>query len=170
MATTRRGTGKSTEEITAGVYEDRKVRMRKLIDLAHDGSLTGLLRHSGSDISRSRSSYLQQLLGGHRPITERAARGIEVDFGKPYGWLDKPEDAALQALAAASSLRVSRLLKYINAEFGGEAASFLADRNPGARREKLIEGLLDGSRFLSEKQARVLEVECGLPVGLLDQE
>lgn len=35
------------------------------------------------------ATYIRQLLGGHREVGEKAARGIEVAMGKSPGWLDQ---------------------------------------------------------------------------------
>ena len=38
-------------------------------------------------------SYLSQLIGGARPVTEKTARKYESLLGLPSGWLDEPRDA-----------------------------------------------------------------------------
>lgn len=170
MATTRQGTGSTVEAVTTVAYEQRKRRLRLLIDLEHDGVISDMIRKSAPTGNRSRSSYISQIQSGHRPFTEPAARRIEIECGKPIGWLDGKPDKTMDALVEASSLRVGRLRAYIEAEFDGSQAKFCADRKPGPRRQQLIGDLLSGTRFLSEKHARALEADCGIPGGLLDQE
>jgi len=158
------------EEITAEAYAQRKLRLRLLIDLEHDGAISSLIRSAAPEGNRSRSSYISQIQSGHRAFTESAARRIEVDSGKPVGWLDGLRDSSIQALQDASNLRVERLRQYLASEFAGDIGDFFTARHPGPRRQKLVEDLLNGTRFLSNRNARALEAECGIPAGFLDQE
>ncbi|HEX8590668.1 hypothetical protein [Pseudomonas sp.] len=58
-----------------------------------DGSIAEFVRAYGLD--KSKASYISQILGGHRPLGERAARKLEVDCGRPHGWLDVEDDDAV---------------------------------------------------------------------------
>lgn len=50
-------------------------------------NLSKKLGHSGP-------SYISQLLGGNRPLTEKTARAIEAKLDLPLGWLDREHDGA----------------------------------------------------------------------------
>lgn len=51
-----------------------------------DGKISAFCKHYG--LSRTRASYLSQLLSGVRPLGERAARKLELECNRPSGWLD----------------------------------------------------------------------------------
>lgn len=51
-----------------------------------DGKISAFCKHYG--LSRTRASYLSQLLSGVRPLGERAARKLEQECNRPSGWLD----------------------------------------------------------------------------------
>lgn len=51
-----------------------------------DGKIAAFCRHYG--LSRTRASYLSQILSGNRPLGERAARKLEAECNRPSGWLD----------------------------------------------------------------------------------
>lgn len=58
-----------------------------------DGSIAEFVRNYGLD--KSKASYISQILGGHRPLGERAARKLEEDCGRPAGWLDVDDEEAV---------------------------------------------------------------------------
>lgn len=169
MATKRRATGESTVEIHARIYAQRIERLRKLIDLEYDGIITNLIPATTSKEKRSRSSYISQIQSGHRPFTEIAARRIEVDCNKPTGWLDGSSDGALTKKEEASKKRVARLRKLIDSKYDGELDKFLGSHELGPRRKKFIADLLEGTRYMSKGSAELVEGECGLPEGFLDE-
>ena len=65
----------------------RVKNLRALVDAC--GGLTELARR----LHLSGPSYLSQMLGGHRPIGEKAARKMELQMDLPAGWLDTAHDA-----------------------------------------------------------------------------
>lgn len=71
----------------ADIQTVRKKNLRALIKEFHGPTaLAKLLRYSGP-------SYLSQMIGPHKPVTEKTARAIEKATGKPTGWLDTDHDA-----------------------------------------------------------------------------
>lgn len=170
MANTRRQPAESTEEIHARVHTTRIERLRKLIDLDFDGVISSMIKADSNKEKRSRSSYISQIQSGHRPFTEQAARRIEVDCSKAPGWLDGAADGDLTRKENASNRRIERLRAYIDANHSEGLTGFLLAHALGARRKVLIADLLAGNRYLSKKSAEVIENECGLAAGYLDQE
>ncbi|WP_313453258.1 hypothetical protein [Stutzerimonas nitrititolerans] len=83
-----------------------------------DGKIAAFCRHYG--LSRTRASYLSQLLSGNRPLGERAARKLEAECNRPNGWLDMSNSEPQK-------------LKYDAARFG---------QLPQADRE-LVEGFIE---------------------------
>lgn len=59
-------------------------------------------------------SYLSQIVGGHRPITEKTARDIEAKLDLPAGWMDRDKSGEsgrvdnAQVADAVIKLRKSR--------------------------------------------------------------
>lgn len=51
-----------------------------------EGKISVFCRHYG--LSRTRASYLSQILSGNRPLGEKAARKLESECNRPVGWLD----------------------------------------------------------------------------------
>lgn len=51
-----------------------------------EGKISAFCRHYG--LSRTRASYLSQILSGNRPLGEKAARKLEAECNRPAGWLD----------------------------------------------------------------------------------
>lgn len=65
---------------------EARVKRLKLWLSEFDDSPATFARHYG--LPHSMASYLSQLLNGHRPFGERAARNLEDSTGRPRGWLD----------------------------------------------------------------------------------
>lgn len=170
MATTRRQPAESTEEIHNRVHTTRIERLRKLIDLDFDGVISSMIKADTAEQKRSRSSYISQIQSGHRPFTEQAARRIEVDCGKAPGWLDGIADGDLTKKENSSNRRIERLRSHIAKNHADGLTGFLCEHALGARRQVLIADLLGGDRYLSKKSAEVIEKECSLGAGYLDQE
>lgn len=169
MANTRRTPAESTDEIHARVHTTRIERLRKLIDLDFDGVISNMIKADSTKEKRSRSSYISQIQSGHRPFTEMAARRIEVDCTKPAGWLDGIADGELTKKENASNRRVAKLRELIDGRHLGDVDAFIAGHALASRRQQLVIDLLDGRRFLSKKSAEVLEKECRLGFGYLDE-
>jgi hypothetical protein len=66
--------------------EDNRIkRLRQWIG-EYNGSIADFCR--AYSLPPSKASYLSQVLGGHRPLGERAARTLEAECGRPSKWLD----------------------------------------------------------------------------------
>lgn len=91
----------------ADVQETRKRNLRELIRQWHGPTnLAKKLKYSGP-------SYLSQLIGPSKPVTEKTARHMETVLELPPGWLDDehtiqppPRPVADSALMASSALTV----------------------------------------------------------------
>lgn len=169
MANTRRTPAESTDEIRGRVHATRIERLRKLIDLDFDGVISSMVKADSTKEKRSRCSYISQIQSGHRPFTEEAARRIEVDCGKPAGWLDGIADGELTKKENASNRRAAKLNELITARHLGDVDAFVAGHALASRRQQLVIDLLAGRRYLSKKSAEVLEKECRLGFGYLDE-
>lgn len=66
--------------------ETHRIERLKLWLDEFDGKISAFCRHYG--LSRTRASYLSQLMSGVRPLGERAARKLEKECNRPPGWLD----------------------------------------------------------------------------------
>lgn len=169
MTPTQETHGKTMEEIAGEAYQQRNLRLSLLIDLEHDGVINGLIRTTYPDGNKSLNSYISQLQTGHRSFTETAARRIEFEFGKPVGWLDGSKDRAIEKAREASDLRVERLRAFISDNYG-DTEAFFAQRGIGTRRQSLVNEVLAGTRFISQKKARAMEADFEIPTGYLDKE
>lgn len=169
MANTRRTPAESTDEIRDRVHATRIERLRKLIDLDFDGVISSMVKADSTSEKRSRCSYISQIQSGHRPFTEEAARRIEVDCGKPAGWLDGITDGELTKRENASNRRVEKLRLVIAGSHDGDADAFIASHALASRRQQLVIDLLAGRRYVSKRSAEVLERECRLGYGYLDE-
>lgn len=69
--------------------ETHRVERLKLWLDEFEGKISAFCRHYG--LSRTRASYLSQILSGNRPLGERAARKLEAECNRPTGWLDMGE-------------------------------------------------------------------------------
>lgn len=73
------------------VQQTRRTNLRLLVE--QWGGASGLAKKLGY----SGPSYISQLLGENRPVTEKTARSIETQLDLPVGWLDKaPESERLE--------------------------------------------------------------------------
>lgn len=73
--------------------QTRKANLRLLVKEHKGGKqLAGLLGFKDS-------SYLYQMIGVHRRVTEAKAREIEKSLGLPPGWLDQETHPSARALA-----------------------------------------------------------------------
>ena len=59
-------------------------------------------------------SFVSQMLGTHKPVTEKTARLVEEKLDLPAGWLDTPHDEAKNHGKVDMSL-VSRILQVAGA-------------------------------------------------------
>lgn len=70
------------------LQETRKRNLKRIIEQAGSASaLAERLRYTGP-------SYLSQMLGPHRPITEKTARHMEKVMELPPGWMDQAHETA----------------------------------------------------------------------------
>lgn len=75
---------------TTEVMDRRVAKLRDWIAADFEGNVAAFVRYY--KMQRSVASYISQLFSGHRAFGEKSARKIEVDTGKPVGWLDWIED------------------------------------------------------------------------------
>lgn len=68
--------------MTTDVLEIRRTNLKVLI--AQWGGPTSLAKK----LKLSGPSYLSQIVGGSRPVTERTARKLEKELGLGSGWMD----------------------------------------------------------------------------------
>lgn len=82
----------------------RKKNLRVLI-AEYNGptALAKLLKYSGP-------SYLSQMVGPHKPITEKTARAVEKVTGKPTGWLDIDHEAMPPPIQKADTALLSTVV------------------------------------------------------------
>lgn len=81
-----RQTGDTAKEIKDRISEKRVGNLRKWIDETYFGNVALFCREQ--NLTKSRASYISQLLSGHRSMGENAARALEADCGKHVGFLD----------------------------------------------------------------------------------
>ncbi len=67
------------------VRKTRRARLNELVDSPRFGGVAARL---GEALGYSSKSWVNELLTGKKPITERTARGIESKLKLPAGWLD----------------------------------------------------------------------------------
>lgn len=72
----------------SGILERRRQALKAWIDVDFRGAIVDFCRHHFGEKWRSQASYVSQILNGHRPLGERAARNLEHQCGKPPGFLD----------------------------------------------------------------------------------
>lgn len=170
MVTKRRNTGESLNEVKERVFSVRRTQLRKLIDLEYDGSIRKLVAVLGTEEKRSRASFISQILSGNRQLGERAARSIEVEAEKPANWLDGNDPSGATAKKeAASSRRIERLRAILAKEHDGDVSAFAARTGISDKRASYLQGLIEGTRYLSASYAAVLEDVCSLPKGSLTE-
>lgn len=80
------------------IMEIRRRNLRTLI--AQWGSPTALAKK----LKLSGPSYLSQMVGGHRPLTEKTARKLEQQLGLKVGWLDETQAAGDRAASVDDTL------------------------------------------------------------------
>ncbi|MFN5746610.1 MAG: LexA family protein [Methylococcaceae bacterium] len=103
-------------------------------EISHFPTLAAFARHYSLD-----STYISQLLNGHRNLGEKAARNLEVKLGRPTGSMDRPEndmggDEAVYEKPAAGLQRVPRI-SFVQAGLWAEASDPYA---PGAGDDYLL--------------------------------
>lgn len=162
-----RHTGETTAQIHARVYATRLDRLRKLIDLEFDGKLSELVAFSAMERPRSMSSFLSQLLSSNRPLGEQASRKIEVACGKPAGWLDGCADPVMTKREDDAAERAKRLKRFVKREYAGSLSAMAEAESLGARRQVFLSDVLKGTRYLSFNNAKRLEDELGIVVGVI---
>lgn len=60
-------------------------------------------------------SYLSQLIGSQKPITEKTARYIEETVDLPVGWLDQEHTMQSSAMARSDTALISRVMLSVSA-------------------------------------------------------
>lgn len=151
------------------MFQVRRDRMRQLIDLEMDGVTCRLIKTGDALENRSRSSFISQLLSGHRNFTERTARSLEVECGKPPRWLDGLRDTEMNARIRASDERIRRFKQLVDTTYHGGIGLMLQENKVGERHGSWIVGLFDGSRYLSESAGRLLAKACGFRAEVLEK-
>jgi len=73
------------------LQQTRRTNLRLLVE--QWGGASGLAKKLGY----AGPSYISQLLGENRPVTEKTARSVEQQLDLPAGWLDnEPEQKAVE--------------------------------------------------------------------------
>lgn len=80
-----------------------------------EGGTSGLAKRMGW----KGPSYVSQLINGHRPISEKTARGIEKKFRLQEGWMDLPhEPSADDSIPAKLMLELADALQQAGVDVG----------------------------------------------------
>jgi SOS-response transcriptional repressor LexA len=110
-------------------------------EISHFPTLAAFARHYSLD-----STYISQLLNGHRNLGEKAARNLEAKLGRPTGSMDRLEDGlgseevAYEKLRSPDLRRVPRI-SFVQAGLWTEASDPYA---PGAGDDYLLTQLALG--------------------------
>lgn len=75
-------------------------------------------------------SYLSQMIGPHKPVTEKTARAIEAALALPNGWLDA-DHATPSGAGHIDTALISRVLLAISAVLDGSGVVLSSPRMAG---------------------------------------